>query len=598
MSIIIEILKSLYSEYKHPRNRLRFFILIILVISIIAYAKFIAFDIVFMFSILLIVVYIFIAYKSTENVILFSKYKLNKLEKIINQGKALENPGLFNKKPWYLIDAKEQLEYYKLKSDFHNQRREQLKAYNCYLNIKKLNLTKTELDENKLNRALLLIKMGAYNKSDLILKEIEERLDQLELKNRAFYYNLKAFVTEKKDMNFTKVVSLLQKSKDLISDLDGEYPLKAQVFNNFGRIRRLQNNITDARYYYKRAKEYTVRTKEASLIAVIFDNLISIYSLNGEYELLEKTKNEYMDLLEESLFTKEEKLNLQLSIARDNLYSNDYKSFIIESYFKFKKDLSRKEKLIFNVNALRLMSNSFINAQVVAEEIANNINKYFKLSMPDKFQILNEVEIFMRNKNNLKRFFDSNKIKIDFQLVKVIKMKEKVEKYMKNDALKDIQDYLDSLEEYQVNKRFVFLQFKLEVITKYSEPYNFNRVYKLFLELINICEINGLKERKIDTELNLVDEMLGLIGKIKDDKFDLKKMIRMHLNNIDQILSRIEIIPYLESYYIRTSYYYLSQDEIEKAEKYYNIIKRLSINPRNYSNWIKKQLKVIQNYFS
>ena len=598
MSIIIEILKSLYSEYKHPRNRLRFFILIILVISIIAYAKFIAFDIVFMFSILLIVVYIFIAYKSTENVILFSKYKLNMLEKIINQGKALENPGLFNKKPWYLIDAKEQLEYYKLKSDFHNQRREQLKAYNCYLNIKKLNLTKTELDENKLNRALLLIKMGAYKKSDLILKEIEERLDQLELKNRAFYYNLKAFVTEKKDMNFTKVVSLLQKSKDLISDLDGEYPLKAQVFNNFGRIRRLQNNITDARYYYKRAKEYTVRTKEASLIAVIFDNLISIYSLNGEYELLEKTKNEYMDLLEESLFTKEEKLNLQLSIARDNLYSNDYKSFIIESYFKFKKDLSRKEKLIFNVNALRLMSNSFINAQVVAEEIANNINKYFKLSMPDKFQILNEVEIFMRNKNNLKRFFDSNKIKIDFQLVKVIKMKEKVEKYMKNDALKDIQDYLDSLEEYQVNKRFVFLQFKLEVITKYSEPYNFNRVYKLFLELINICEINGLKERKIDTELNLVDEMLGLIGKIKDDKFDLKKMIRMHLNNIDQILSRIEIIPYLESYYIRTSYYYLSQDEIEKAEKYYNIIKRLSINPRNYSNWIKKQLKVIQNYFS
>ena len=598
MSIIIEILKSLYSEYKHPRNRLRFFILIILVISIIAYAKFIAFDIVFMFSILLTAVYVFIAYKSTENAILFSKYKLNKLEKIINQGKALENPGLFNKKPWYLIDAKEQLEYYKLKSDFHNQRREQLKAYNCYLNIKKLNLTKTELDENKLNRALLLIKMGAYKKSDLILKEIEERLDQLELKNRAFYYNLKAFVTEKKDMNFTKVVSLLQKSKDLITDLDGEYPLKAQVFNNFGRIRRLQNNITDARYYYKRAKEYTVRTKEASLIAVIFDNLISIYSLNGEYELLEKTKNEYMDLLEESLFTKEEKLNLQLSIARDNLYSNDYKSFIIESYFKFKKDLSRKEKLIFNVNALRLMSNSFINAQVVAEEIANNINKYFKLSMPDKFQILNEVEIFMRNKNNLKRFFDSNKIKIDFQLVKVIKMKEKVEKYMKNDALKDIQDYLDSLEEYQVNKRFVFLQFKLEVITKYSEPYNFNRVYKLFLELINICEINGLKERKIDTELNLVDEMLGLIGKIKDDKFDLKKMIRMHLNNIDQILSRIEIIPYLESYYIRTSYYYLSQDEIEKAEKYYNIIKRLSINPRNYSNWIKKQLKVIQNYFS
>ena len=34
MSIIIEILKSLYSEYKHPRNRVRFFILIILVIGV------------------------------------------------------------------------------------------------------------------------------------------------------------------------------------------------------------------------------------------------------------------------------------------------------------------------------------------------------------------------------------------------------------------------------------------------------------------------------------------------------------------------------------------------------------------------------------
>ena len=75
---------------------------------------------------------------------------------------------------------------------------------------------------------------------------------------------------------------------------------------------------------------------------------------------------------------------------------------------------------------------------------------------------------------------------------------------MKNNVLVDIEDYLDSLEDYQVEKRLKFLQHKIGVITNHSEPYNFDKIYELFLNLIDICKINGLKEREIETELNLV----------------------------------------------------------------------------------------------
>ena len=248
---------------------------------------------------------------------MFSRYKLNELEEIISQGKALDNPDLFSNIPWYLIDAKEKLDYLSLKADYHVQRRENLKAYRCYLKTDKLKLTEKENVRIKLNQALSLFEMGAYNKMDLILNKVNKNLDQLEPKRLGFYYNLKAFIVEKKELDLTKALSLLQKAKGYISDLDGEYVLKAQLYNNYGRIRRLQNNLTDARSYYKKAKKYAVKSNKASLIVVIFDNLITIYSTQGDYNLLERTKQEYLSLLNDSLFTREEKMNLQLAIARD-----------------------------------------------------------------------------------------------------------------------------------------------------------------------------------------------------------------------------------------------------------------------------------------
>jgi hypothetical protein len=45
------------------------------------------------------------------------------------------------------------------------------------------------------------------------------------------------------------------------------------------------------------------------------------------------------------------------------------------------------------------------------------------------------------------------------------------------------------------------------------------------------------------------------------------------------------------------SYYYLSQGEVEKAAEYFDIVKSLELNHRNYSNWIKFQLREVYGYF-
>jgi len=597
MDLLFKLLKSVFTKFKHPRGRVRFIVFSILVLIFWNYYHFFTLTSTVIYLVLLLI-FAVTAYKSIDNTLFFSKYKLNQLEEIINQGKALDNPDLFNNRPWYLIDAKEKLEYLNLKADYHAQRREELKAYKIYLQTQKLKLSNQEAAQVKINRALQLFKFGAYNKMNLILNEVNKNLDQLEPKRLGYYYNLKAFIVEKKELDLTKSLSLLQKAKDYISDLDNEPTLKAQLYNNFGRIRRLQNNLTDGRSYYKKAKKYAVKSNKASLIAVIFDNLITIYSTQGEYDLLEKTKDEYLRLLEDSLFSREEKMNLQLAIARDNLNSSDYKSFLIDSYFSNRKGLDKEKLLVFNATTLRLMYNSGMNVQVVADQIAKNIDDYFKLSMPDKFLLLHEIEIFMRNKNNLKRFYGRRKMPIQpkFRLENAIKMKEKVEIYMQNEAVADIESYLGSLEDYQVHQRLDFLQHKIGVLTK-QKPYNFDQVYKLFVDLIDICKFNGLREKQIENELNLVDEVLGLIDKNYGDESKLKEVILSHLENLDQLFSEIEVIPYFDMLYIRMSYYYLSQGEEGKAEKYFDIIKDLKLNPRYYSNWVKEQLKAVDTHF-
>jgi tetratricopeptide (TPR) repeat protein len=346
------------------------------------------------------------------------------------------------------------------------------------------------------------------------------------------------------------------------------------------------------------AKKYAVKSNEASLIVVIFNNLISIYCAQGEYDLLEKTRQEYLSLLSDSLFTREEKINLQLAIARDNLSPADYRSFLIDSYFSNRQGLDEKKLLIFNATTLRLMYNSGLNAQVVADQIAENIDDYFRLPMPDKFLLLHEINIFMRNKNNLKSFYSRRNAPIqpNFKLENAIKMKEKVEYYMQNEAVANIGNYLDSLEDYQVEQRLEFLQHKIGVITN-QKPYNFDRVNKLFLDLINICKVNGLKEKQIENELNLIDEVLGLIDKNYGDESKLEEVILSHLENLDQLFSKIEVIPYFDINYIRMSYYYFRQGKIEKAAEYFDIIKDLELNPRYYSNWVKEQLRAVDTYF-
>jgi len=141
------------------------------------------------------------------------------------------------------------------------------------------------------------------------------------------------------------------------------------------------------------------------------------------------------------------------------------------------------------------------------------------------------------------------------------------------------------------------LQHKIGVLTNHK-PYNFDRVYRLFLDLIDICRVNGLREKEIETELNLVDEVLGLMDTEYGDKSKFRRIILFHLKNLDQSLSELETIPYFDINYIRMSYYYLSQGEVEKAAEYFDIVKSLELNPRNYSNWIKFQLREVYGYFN
>ena len=186
MELLLKLLKSVFTKFKHPRGRIRFIVFSILVLIFWNYYYFFTLKtavIYFLFSIIFAV----IAYKSIDNTLFFSKYKLNQLEEIINQSKALDNPDLFNNRPWYLIDTKEKLDYLSLKADYHEQRSENPKAYKCYLQMDRLKLSDEEIVRIKLNKALSLFEMGAYNKMDLILNEVNKNLDQLEPKSQRLY---------------------------------------------------------------------------------------------------------------------------------------------------------------------------------------------------------------------------------------------------------------------------------------------------------------------------------------------------------------------------------------------------------------------------
>ncbi|MEG6567637.1 tetratricopeptide repeat protein [Thermoanaerobacterium saccharolyticum] len=576
ISLIIELFSK--ERFRHPRifNRLIVGIIFIFLLIYFYILRWITSQdrtvMIILFSLMFL--YAFIAYKAVNSPIGLSRMKLNEIESVIEQGLSWNRDDLFSKTPIYFIDFTEIYKYKTLQARYFIERNDFKKAYEIYNSIDERKLFKNEKRKLYQNKAFTLIYLGNISKADELLETIKDEKDPI-------YLMLKSIIFENAG-NIDSASKYLQKALNNIPGDDNEINIKISVYNNFGRIRHMEGNDIDTIYYYRKSVELAKKQKNKRLLHVSYQNLIHSYLFQGKYDKANEYFEEYQEFIDINILNDLIELyNFIIELDRQKLDFNSLRKNIVDGYFKLRDKIDGIKRFCFDVNAMRIMFNANMDLDNVLEEINKNIECYFLIKMPDKYFCFKEIIQVLKEVINYSYY------------QKFYPLYQKIFIYMRDLALSDIENYIDSLKDYEVYERCELEKEKIILIKYCNEIYDFDRLYKNMIDVKDIYGNNGMFIDMIDMDLNIVDECFNACRYIEEHN-ELLNKIREHLKLAEDNVSKIKNHPKANEFNLRLAYYFLGLGDKIKAKYYLDKFEVSGITIANYAFWLQGYYNILK----
>jgi tetratricopeptide (TPR) repeat protein len=564
---------------RHPRYMLRFVtfvILVVLIFNVIAQGL-INTVITNALLVFLAILYSITAYLASKKPILYSKKKLDHLRNLIRKGYSLNDECLFDKKPFYLTDYSENYQFQMLKAEHLRALERFADAYEVYQSIDERKLFEDERTDLFIKKAFLLYTLGDINKA-------KHYLDFNKNEFEPYYLMLKAMIAENA-MNLEEASKLWQialnvtfETKDLL--------LRAMIYNNYGRIRLMEGNLTDAISFYRQSYEIAKNQKNREIINASFQNLIHTSRLKGDKQNAGQYFREYETLIpDKTLNDMKEKFNLRVEIARQNKNSEEISKVIFDGYHEIRPLLSKQRQKIFDVCVLRMMFSNKMDFEIVMERIYDNIDDYFTLKTPEKYFCLKEINISLRG--------------IQFpHCHKYALLHNKINEYMTKNALIDIDVYISTLKDYEVHQRCSMEREKVIVQKEWIRPYRFENIYSSMSDIKDIYQKNGMFIAAIFMDLDIADECFAPENYFDNTiKREPKEKMKEHVELAAASLTHLKKYSRVVEGDIRLAMYYLVLNEREKAQKHFKAYEEAQFPINHFAPWIQRYYEMLCQEF-
>lgn len=566
-------------QLRHPRYFMRFITFVILVLLIFN-------AIILEFTslpatitlIVLIVIYLITAYLASKKPILYSQRKLEHLRSLLVKGYSLNDESLFEKKPFFLIDYIENYKFQKLKADHLRALERFADAYEVYQSIDDKKLFEEEIADLSRKKAFLLYTLGDMNKAKHYLSYIKDE-------SEPNYLMLKAMI-EENAMNLERASEYWQKALNVTSETK-EPLLRAMIYNNYGRLRFMEGNLTDAISFYRQSYEIAKNQKNREIIHSSFQNLIHTSLQKGDKQKAIQYFQEYETLIQDkTLNDMKEEFNLRLEISRQYKNNNEISKVIVDGYKEIHPLLSKERQTIFDISILRMMFSNKMNFDLVMDRINDNIDKYFKLKMPEKYFALKEINIPCRE--------------IQFpHCHKYATVHNRINEYMTKNALKDIEAYIKELKDYEVNQRCRMELEKVSVQKEWIKSYKFDVIYSSMSDIKDIYQKNGMLIEAIFTDLDIADECFAPDNYSQNTiKPTPKIKMEEHVQMAAESLAKLKKYPRVVEGNIRLAVYYMVLNEKEKAKKHFEAFEDAKIPIHHFAFWIQRDYEGLCKEFS
>ena len=479
--------------------------------------------------------------------------------------------------PIYLIDSVEKLQYLMLKAEHLRALQKFKEAYEVYQSIDEQKLFNDEQSELLIKKAFLLYLLGDMNKAKHHLSYIQDKSDPN-------YLMLKAMI-EENAMNFEEASELLQKALNATIETK-DTVLSAMIYSNYGRLRVIEGNFTDAISFYRQSYEIAKQQKNHELIHITFQNLIHTSISRGDKEKAMQYFQEYDMLISgNNLYDLMEKFNLRVEIARQNQSITQISEVITEGYQKIRSLLPNHRQRVFDASVLRMMYDNRMNLDIVMNRIYDNLNDYFGLEMPEKYFVLKEIYIPLIG------------IELPY-CYKYALIRKQINEYMVKDASKEIDIYIAGLKDYEVYQRCNMERQKVIIQKECAKVYDFDNIYRLMVDIKDIYQKNGILIEELSMDLNIADECCAIENysghTIKPAPRE--KMIE-HVEMAANGVLKLKKYPRVAEMNIRLATYYMILNDNQKAQEYFEAFEEAQVPIHHFAFWIQRNYGFLCSQF-
>lgn len=477
----------------------------------------------------------------------------NEAEKLLQQNK------------WLFLDPSERLRYYSLAAEAAAGLSDIRRSFELLMNVDITGLNTYEWRDLTLQKAGYAIQLGDYKKADLIV----EKLSNLSGEHLVQSNVIKALSAQFKG-DFEECSELLLNALSEGSDLPQERTYRIAQ-NNFGQIREIEGNFTEAILYYKKALSCAKQTGDKRSLHIEYQNVIHLHLILKEFHEAKQLNKEYYSVID--------KKNSQDLMEYFNFFGkycrqmNDKKK-LSETFEEARERLypiiSREQQLSYDISQLRMRWNTELLEPAFLSQIENQYSEYSTLPFLERYHCYKELDHVLqalKERGQLTSFenlFDANLINFR-QIVPEIK--------------RHYEEVLQFLPDYCVLDKCRCL-WDLATLEKINGP-NYNRdvVIRRLLDVKQTYFKHQNYIKAMVTGLDLCDELLG--------QNRIKEMWECTQNSMEE-LKRITGHPEEASAFIRIACYAYNAGETEITKDYLNRFEEKGVQITHSSDWIQQ----------
>lgn len=524
--------------------------------------------------VLLLGCYFLLAWRSIDKPIGFSRYVLHKQEQWMEQC-VYEQTDDANLEscPLPLRTCADRLAWSALRNRCLMQMERYKDAY-VFLNQMPMdNLFPDELDEIHLRQAYCLYYLGDVNKARMLLESVSNQdISWLQLDSLLW----------ESGGNLTKAFESLEQAKN---KLVANHKLSASIYNNFGRLRKLQSNNTEASYYYRLAVDHALKDNDKLSMHVAFQNLIQVSAMTEvASEQTKRLLDEYRGQLDLSRrLDGLEWGNFEIQYARQTHVEAELPALIERTYFKLIQNASPRQRRSLQICTLRIVRNEQMNPEFLMKDIRADFVNYLSQPMQEKFYLFKELNIFFRTLSRIPPQ--------DYNAVFLT-----VKEYIEQQAIQDIDSYLFLLEPWQVHERAKLLQEMVGIFKEGQQPYAFSKVQRILLDVADLYEKSGLCIEKIDTLLNLADECIYYKNLDENHMTCYSGEMRSAMQRAEEEMGLISSHPNLAVFHLRLGYYELFLQNGERTLFHLRNFEARNTSILHFDEWLRTYYAILKRY--